>query len=110
MWTWLALLGTPLLSLSNLAISHALATPSCAHQAERWLHGANALHVALCVLLLVMAWRDTGAWPAFHRDDAADPATRRRFVSSMALPCALLFTAVTLAQWLAVWVMSPCAA
>lgn len=109
MWTWLALLGTPLVSLGNLGIAHALATPSCAHQTQLWLHALHAFDVLLCLLLLAMAWREHGL-PAGSRDDGGSSPERRRFVGALAVPTAALFTLVTFAQWLAVWVLSPCAA
>src|SRR4051812_34881042 len=108
LWTWLALIATPLLSLANLSISHALTTPSCAQQTELWLHALNAGDLVLSLALLALAWREHGL-PAGERDDGAEAATRRRFLGSLAVPAAALFTLVTLAQWLSVWVLSPCA-
>jgi hypothetical protein len=112
-WTWLALIGTPLVSLANLGMAHALTTPSCAHQTEVWLHLLHAasigLCLGLCLVFVLMAWRHR-APSAGQRDDAADLATRQRFVSSISVPTGVLFTLVTLMQWVSVWVLSPCAA
>ncbi|RZL31914.1 MAG: hypothetical protein EOP35_21045 [Rubrivivax sp.] len=108
MWSWLALLVTPLVSLGNLGLAHALVTPSCAHQTELGLHALHAASVALCLLLLVMAWREHGL-PTGRRDDGSATPVRQRFIGALALPSAALFTLVTGAQWASVWVMSPCA-
>jgi hypothetical protein len=107
MGAWLALLGTPLVSLGNLGLAYALVTPSCGHQTTTALHGVSAVSLAACAVLAWLAYRAT--MPAGPRDDGGDPATRRLFVARMAWWVALLFSLVTAAQWLCIWILSPCA-
>lgn len=108
MWSWLALLLTPLLTLGNQGLSHSLVTPACAHQTEMWLHLIHLATLALCLLLLLMAWRENAALAGL-RDDGGAATSRRRFVGRMAVPTAALFALVTASQWLSVWLLSPCA-
>ncbi len=107
MLAWLALLGTPLISLGHLGAVYALVTPSCSHQTTAALHGVSVLSLAACVLLAWLAHRSLH--PAHLREDSGEPASRRLFVATMGWWVALLFSLVTAAQWFCIWVLSPCA-
>ena len=105
MWNWLALFGTPLLSLAVLGLAFSGVSASCARQDTAWLHALHAAGVLLGIGLAAAAWRARAA----RRTEAADALARRGFVHAMAAPVAGLFTLVMLAEWFAVWVLSPCA-
>jgi hypothetical protein len=104
---WLALLGTPLISLGHLGAVYALVTPSCSQQTTAALHTVSVVSLAACAVLAWLALRRIG--PAGLREDGGDPAARRLFVARMAWWVALLFSLVTAAQWLCIWILSPCA-
>jgi hypothetical protein len=104
MWNWLALLATPLLSLTVLGLGFALVTPSCAHQTLAWLHAVHAAGVLLGLCFSAGALWQRG------RGREGDREARRHFVHAMAVPVGLLFTLVMAAQWLVAWMLSPCAA
>ena len=105
MWNWLALVGTPLVSLAVLATGFASVSPSCAHQSTAWLHALHGAGVLVGLGLSVGAWRARGR----NLGRGADAQARRDFVNAMALPVGLLFTLVMLAEWFTAWVLSPCA-
>jgi hypothetical protein len=103
---WPALLVAPSLALGHLSVVYALVTPSCTRQTTAVLHGAAAATLLLCVLL---------TWPAFanwRRGSAHassdDAAARRRFVALVAWLAGALSCVVVLAQWLPMWILSPC--
>ena len=108
MWNWLALLGTPVVSLTVLALGFALVTPSCAHQTLAWVHSVHAVGVVLGLVFSVGAARQRAT--SRDRLAPADMQARRHFVHAMALPVGLLFTLVMVAEWFVAWVLSPCAA
>ncbi|MGH6648242.1 hypothetical protein [Aquabacterium sp.] len=112
MWTWLALLFTPLLSLGVLGIAYALVPTSCNHQTVAALHAVYALGCGVSALITALAW-PLLPWPKRDLglpDTGLQAHSRQRFVSLIAGPTGLLFTLVTAAQWLAVWLLSPCLA
>lgn len=102
MWNWLALLGTPTLSLTVLSVAFALVTPSCARQSMAWLHVLHAAGVGLGLCFTAAAWLQRG------HASSTNAANRQRFVHRMAAPLGFLFTMVMLAQWVATWILSPC--
>ncbi|GAA4330414.1 hypothetical protein GCM10023144_18080 [Pigmentiphaga soli] len=109
MQTWLPLLGAPAVSLANLSLAYALTAPSCAMESTAWLHGVNAVCVAVCAVLTAIGW---GQWRRVRGhpapDDAGDRTSRQRFLAAMGFAVGLLFTLVTLAQWAAAWILWPC--
>ena len=107
MWTWLALIGTPLLCLTNLSLAYALVGPSCEQQTLAWLHAVHGACTVLAAACALLAWR--AGWRAAPGEPEA-AAGRRRLLHAMAGPMGALFTLVLLAQWLFVWVISPCQA
>jgi hypothetical protein len=71
---WLALLGTPLISLGHLGAVYALVTPSCSQQTTAALHTVSVVSLAACAVLAWLALRRIG--PAGLREDGGDPAAR----------------------------------
>lgn len=106
MWNLLALLGTPSLSLANLSAVLALTQPACANQAAYLLHGVCALSVLLASLATLLAWRSG----ARDRPVALGGEAVSAFMWRIAVPVAALSTLVIAAQWLCVWILSPCVA
>ena len=103
---WPALLVAPSLTLANLSLLHAQVTPSCAAQATWSLHATCAVALLLCVAL---TWPAFANWRHYHVYSGADAAAaRERFVALVAWLAGALSCLVVLAQWLPIWVLSPC--
>jgi hypothetical protein len=97
---WPALLMTPSIALANASIAYALVTPACASQSTATLHALCAVSLLACAILTV---------PVARRLRRSTPA-RRHFLDQLATMAGALSTLVVLAEWLAVLMVSPCAA
>jgi threonine/homoserine/homoserine lactone efflux protein len=105
---WPALLVAPTLALTNLSITYALVTPSCARQDRLALNAVSALVLLLCVWFSWQAWRNWRMAPA--RSEPGDArAQRKPFVALVACMTGALSCLVVLAQWFPQWILSPCA-
>jgi hypothetical protein len=105
---FLALIGTPLLALTNLSIAYALATPSCRNQTLLWLHGVCAASFVLCLIATAIAWImwfQQGGPSGVDKDQGG---TTYRFLCGLSSMTGTLFTLVVLGQWIAIWILSPC--
>ena len=94
----------PILALAHLTLAYALVELACAQERVWLLHSVALLFVAAALLATRWAWRGTrlGA-------NAADGSvSRARFFSWVGSYTGILFSAVIVAQWLTVWVLSPC--
>jgi hypothetical protein len=107
---WPALLLAPSIAFANGALAYALVTPSCSHQVVADLHALSAVSLLACLVLTLPAARNwlRARAPAGPMDPAVQ--ARRRFLSQMATMAGLLSALVVLAEWLPVWIVSPCAA
>ncbi|HYD34093.1 MAG TPA: hypothetical protein VEA39_05930 [Methylophilaceae bacterium] len=106
--SWLALLGSPLLALTNLSFSYALATPSCEAQNIVILHSVSILSLLLSLLFTFIAWQ---TWRQHHQPNPEfedDEGVQRSFLPAVAAMTGLFFTLVIAAQWLPQWILSPC--
>ena len=111
---WPALLLAPSLALTNLSITYALVSPSCALQSTLALNAVAALILLACAVFTWGAWRN---WREARlpyggpADDEEDAAGRRpSFIALVSWPVGALSCLVVLAQWFPQWVLSPCAA
>ena len=114
MWSWPALLLSPMIALGNLTVTYALVTPACQYQQPVWIHAVTLLSFVVSLAFTVLAlmdWRQY-AMPAddFHvKDDTEDgPHSRKRFIAIVSTWCGALFTLTILAQSIAQWMLSPC--
>ena len=104
---WLALLLTPMLALTALSINYALVTPACEQQANVvWLHGVFAASLLLSVLFTVLAGRNWQRSKAYQAESRT--RDRKRFVALVAVLVGALSSLVLVAQWLPLWLLSPC--
>ena len=107
---WLALLLAPSLALTALGVNYALVTPVCEWRAEAaWLHGVFAVSLMLSLLFAALAWRN------WHHSRAARATAERRqererFLALVGVLVASLSALVIAAQWLPLWMLSPCSA
>jgi hypothetical protein len=111
MMSWPALLICPSIAFGNLLITYALVTPSCATQQRIWLHGITTGSIVISLVLTAMAWL---AWRKIPSQDIAGSSadkqfSRQRFVARLSIWSGLFFTLTITGQWLAQWILSPCA-
>ena len=107
---WPALLLAPSVALANASIAYALVTPDCSRQSTISLHAVSVVCLLLCVAATWPAlanWSRGRAIPPLASDAAA---SRAHFLAQVGAMTGLLSTLVVLAEWLPVWMLSPCAA
>jgi hypothetical protein len=103
-----ALLLTPCISLLDLSMAYSLLSPLCEHQNAAWLHAFYGVSLAANAILTFNARRVGLPVKVEAPFRYSDPALPRGFIESAAGPTGLLCTLATAAQWMAVWLMSPC--
>jgi threonine/homoserine/homoserine lactone efflux protein len=110
MGNWPAMLAAPSLALTNLSVTYALVTPSCADQSMLVPNAVSALSLLACAWMSWGAWRN---WRSARGDDRAgdtDAAPDRPpFLALVAFSVGALSCLAVLAQWFPQWVLSPCA-
>ena len=89
---WSALIGTPSLALLNLSANYTLVGPACAHQHAGVLHAVALTCFLLSGVLTLFAWREA----------------KLAFVPLIGAVTGTLMTLVIAAQWIPVWMLSPC--
>jgi hypothetical protein len=92
LWGWAALLGTPSLALLNQSVSYAMVTPACAHQQTIALHALAFACLAVSAFITLRSAQ----------------AARGTFLPLVGALTGTLLTLVILAQWIPVWMLSPC--
>jgi hypothetical protein len=107
---WPALLLAPSLALTNLSITYALVTPSCALQDRMVMNGVSALALLVCALFTWAAWRNwrNGRIQPDVLAEADDAATRPPFVAMVSCAVGAISCLTVLAQWFPQWILSPC--
>lgn len=104
---WLALLLAPSLVLAALGINYALVTPVCERLMDlAWLHAVFAASLLLCVLFAGLAWRNWSK--AVRYAELNRKRERKSLVALLGALLASLSALVLVAQWLPLWVLSPC--
>ena len=93
----------PILALAHLTLAYALVESACAQERVWLLHGVALLFLAAALLATRWAWRGTRS--GTHADGSVSRARSFTWVGSYT---GILFSAVIVAQWLTVWVLSPC--
>jgi hypothetical protein len=97
-----------MIALANAAIAYALVSPSCSSQQVAELHVLSAGSLLVCLAVSLLSARNWLRAKALA-GPAEDPAqARHRFLSQVATLCGLLSAFVVLAEWLPVWMVSPC--
>jgi len=107
---WLALLLTPSLALTTLAINYASVTQACEQQGGSELHIVAAVSLTLSLILTLRAWRNARLASNHGLTPDEPPRSRPYFVAKVAALVGLLSSLVIIAQWLPIWVLSPCIA
>jgi len=105
---WPALVVAPLIAFANVAIAYALVSPSCSRQQVVDLHLLCIASLLACIVALAPAALNWQRARALAHPGEAPAQARHRFLSQVATLTALLSTLVVLAEWLPVWIVSPC--
>ncbi|MBD8530724.1 MULTISPECIES: hypothetical protein [unclassified Massilia] len=105
---WPALLLAPAIALANAGIAYALVAPSCARQDVSTLHTLTIISLLACLLVTAGAALNWQRERALATPSETPRQSRRRFLSQVATLCGLLSTLVVLAEWLPIWMVSPC--
>jgi len=106
---WPALLVAPSIALANAALAYALVPPSCASQHTAVLHALSACSLLACLALTYPAAHNWLRAPVAADGPGTASRSRRHFLSQVATMAGLLSALVVLAEWLPVWIVSPCA-
>ena len=105
---WPALLVAPLVAFTNAAIAYALVSPSCSRQELVDLHLLSIVSLLACFVVTVPAALNWQRARALASQVEAPAQARDRFFSQVGTLTGLLCTLVVLAEWLPVWIVSPC--
>lgn len=105
---WPALLLAPSIALANAGIAYAIVSPSCSQQENSTLHVLSICSLLACLLVTwgaALNWQGARALAGPAEQPAA---SRHRFLSQVATLCGLLSALVVAAEWLPIWMVSPC--
>jgi hypothetical protein len=105
---WPALLLAPSIALANTGVAYALVSPSCAGQDTSTLHVLSICSLLACLLVSFGAALNWQQARSLAGPQEAPDQSRRRFLSQVATWCGLLSALVVLAEWLPIWMVSPC--
>jgi hypothetical protein len=106
--SWLLVVAPALITAAAHEASFVLVRQACSAQRNVMLYVVIAVALALIAgvaLVSYLTWRDVGAeWPG----EAADIATRNRFIATLGMLGCVIFFLVTLAQGIATVYFDPC--
>ena len=106
--SWMLMILPAVITAAQHEALFVLVRQACAAQRHVMLYGvsiAALLLIALVALIAYLTWREEGAqWPS----DAADVATRTRFIAMVGLLGSVIFFLVALAQAIATVYYDPC--
>ena len=106
---WLGLLLAPAVFFAHLQGAYLLAPLACRTGSTIWLHAAGVLAVSLASVGVLMAWL------AFRQTGSASPGDghgsipRARLLAISGLAMSSLFVLIIAAQWIAGFIVPPCA-
>lgn len=106
---WPGLLLAPLVAFAHLAIGYALVPWSCQRQNVSVEHAFTALCLVVTLATVAIGWRGWRAAGVARPDDAGDAATRSAFLALVGLLTGALMSLVIVAEWIVLWMQSPCA-
>lgn len=105
---WAGVLIGPLATLIQLQTNYALVLWACG-SGQMWeLHLVALVALVLCVAAGLLSWRNWRKTGAGWEDEGAGIIPRSRFMSVVGMFVSLMSAVVTIAQWIAVFVYSPC--
>jgi len=106
--SWMLMVVPALITAAQHEAMYVIVRQACAARRNVMLHAVNIaalLLIALVALVAYLTWRAEGPeWPG----EAADVATRTRFIAMVGLLGSVIFFLVTLAQGIATVYYDPC--
>jgi hypothetical protein len=105
---WACVLAGPLAALAQLQADYALVLWVCGSGQGWTLHAVSLLALLVCALAGALAWRNWRRAGARWEDDGAGALPRSRFMSVVGMLVSAHSALVVIAQWVAVFIYSPC--
>ena len=107
---WTGVLAAPVAFFLHLQLDYIYVPWTC-ERGGRWLlHLVALLAIALTAAGTALSWRNLGRagrdWPEHQVEGGS--AARSRFVAGSGVAMGAFFLLVMLAQWLPIWILSPC--
>ena len=105
---WFALIGAPLLALTDQSVAFALVGWACAHQSAALAHAPHVFFLAVTAGCTFAAWQSRRGTTSASSTPSA--AGEQQFLARLATVIAALSTLAIMAMWIASWMISPCIA
>ncbi|HEX8285563.1 MAG TPA: hypothetical protein VF588_19565 [Pyrinomonadaceae bacterium] len=105
---WACVLAGPLAALTQLQANYALVLWACGSGQTWALHLVSLLALVVAAGAGLLAWRNWRRAGALWEDDGAGVLPRSRFMSVVGMLVSAHSALVVVAQWIAVFVFSPC--
>jgi hypothetical protein len=105
---WLSVLAPPLAALTQLQTNYALVLWACGSGQTWALHLVAALALVVALGSGLFAWRNWHETGASWDDDGAGVLPRSRFMAVVGMLVSAHSALVIIAQWIAVFIYSPC--
>ena len=105
---WVALIGAPLLALTDQTVAFALVHWACAHQSTWVVRLSHLVFLVIAAATAVGAglrWRETAI-----SADAVEGTVQSHFLAGVAMMAAVLSAVAIMAMWLPTWMISSCIA
>jgi small-conductance mechanosensitive channel len=105
---WAGLFTAPAVSLLNLVVAYTLVQLACRDADETGVHLALGIALLITAAGTIAAWwswrRHGGGWPG----EEAGAIARRRFMAMCGMLMSVLFLLMIVAQWISIFILSPC--
>ena len=105
---WLSIIAPPMAALTQLQTNYALVLWACGAGRTWGLHLVAFLALLVAIGSGLLAWRNWRRAGAVWEDEGAGPIPRGRFMAVVGMFVSLHSALVIIAQWIAVFVFSPC--
>lgn len=104
MYSWLVALGVPVLFLCELSLAYALVPLACERGTPFILHALTGSSLVACAVAALFAWR---AFAASGHD--VENRAQRGFAGSLSVASSAIVALALIGQWIALFVIPPCA-
>ena len=105
---WAGVLAGPLAMLTQLQVNYALVLWACGAGREWALHLVVILALVVAIAGGLLSWRNWRRAGAGWEDEGAGPLPRSRFMAAVGILISALLSLVIIAQWIPIFVYSPC--
>ena len=105
---WVGMLLAPAVFFTHLQGAYVLVPRACRYHADVWLHVVGVASVVVAAFGTLTAWRVWSDAGRHQTTETGGPVPRARFLGLSGLGVSALLTLILLAQWVAVFFISPC--